>query len=181
MRIIVVGVPGAGKTSIMEEVSKRVNYKIVNYGDVMLQMAIGKNLVEHRDEMRKLPIEIQRELQEEAAKKIGTMENVIVDTHLTIKTPSGYFPGLPKWILDEIHPDLIVIVEAEPQEIIRRRKNDTSRKRDYETYEEIEEHIMANRYAGFTCSILTGAPLMILQNRDGMLDLAVQKFMEAFK
>ncbi len=181
MRIIVAGVPGAGKTTIMEEVSRRVNYKIVNYGDIMLQMALEKNFVKHRDEMRKLPIELQRKLQSEAARKIGSMEKVIIDTHLTIKTPSGYFPGLPRWVLDEINPNLIVIVEAEPHEIIRRRKKDTSRKRDYETSEEIEEHIQANRYAGFACSILTGAPIMILQNRDGMLDVAVKKFMEAFK
>ena len=181
MRVIVAGVPGAGKTSIMEEVAKKVNYKIVNYGDVMLQMAVEKNIVNHRDEMRKLPINLQRKLQKEAAKKIGSMENVIIDTHLTIKTLSGYFPGLPKWILEEIDPDLIVLVEAEPHEIMRRRKSDTSRERDYETYEEIEEHIQANRYAGFACSVLTGAPIMILQNRDGMLDVAVQKFMEAFK
>ena len=181
MRVIVAGVPGAGKTSIMKEVSKRVNYKIVNYGDVMLQMALAKKLVNHRDEMRKLPIRIQRELQRDAAKKIGAMDDVIVDTHLIIKTPSGYFPGLPKWVLEEINPDLIVIIEAEPNEIMRRRKSDTSRKRDYETYEEIEEHIQANRYAGFACSVITGAPIMILQNRDGMLEVAVQRFMEAFK
>ncbi len=181
MRIIVAGVPGAGKTSIMEEVSKRVNYKIVNYGDVMFEMALERKLVTHRDSMRKLPIEIQKELQREAAKKIGAMENVIIDTHLTIKTPSGYFPGLPKWVLEEIEPNLIVIVEAEPHEIMRRRKKDNTRKRDYESYEEIEEHLKANRYAGFACSILTGAPVLILQNRDGMLDQAVNKFLEAFK
>ena len=181
MRIIVAGVPGAGKTSIMNEVSKRTNYRIVNYGTVMLDIAKSQGLVDDRDEIRKLPIETQIKLQREAAKKIGSMEKIIVDTHLTIKTPSGYFPGLPVWVLDEIKPNLIVVVEAEPHEIMRRRKNDTTRKRDFETYEDIKEHIQANRYAAFACSVLTGAPVMILTNRDGMLEQAVEKFMEAFR
>ena len=181
MRIIVAGIPGAGKTSIMNKVAEKMNYKIVNYGTVMLEMAQGRKLVEHRDEMRKLSIELQRELQKEAAKKIGSMENVIIDTHLTIKTISGYFPGLPRWVLEEIEPDLIVIVEAEPHEIMRRRKTDKTRKRDYETYEEIEEHIKANRSMGFACSMLTGATVLILKNRDGRLEESVKKFLGALK
>lgn len=181
MRVIIAGVPGAGKTSIMNEVAKRTNHSIVNYGTVMLEMARGRGLVDDRDEIRKLPIEVQKDLQKRAASKIGSMENIIVDTHLTIKTPSGYFPGLPEWVLREIKPDIIVVVEAEPHEIMRRRRNDASRKRDFETYEDIKEHLLANRYAAFACSVLTGAPVMILTNRDGMLEQAVQKFMEAFR
>jgi adenylate kinase len=33
------------------------------------------------------------------------MKNVIVDTHCTVKTPKGYMPGLPAWVLKEIKPD----------------------------------------------------------------------------
>ena len=181
MRIIVAGIPGAGKTTIMDRVAEKINYKIVNYGDLMLEMARERNIVNERDEMRKLPVEIQKELQRKAAMKIGKMENVIVDTHLTIKTPSGYFPGLPRWVLDEINPNLIVVVEASPHEIIRRRKNDKSRKRDAETYDEIEEHIKANRSMAFACSMLTGATVLILKNRDGRLEESIEKFMEAIK
>ncbi len=181
MRVIIAGVPGAGKTSIMKEVAKKTNHQIVNYGTVMLEIAKEKGLVEHRDEIRKLPIVKQKELQREAARKIGGMKDTIVDTHLTIKTPSGYFPGLPIWVLDEIKPDLIVVVEANPHEIIRRRKADTTRQRDFETQDDIREHLEANRYAAFTCSVLTGAPVMILTNRDGMLEQSVERFMEAFK
>ncbi len=181
MRVIIAGVPGAGKTSIMREVANKTNHEIVNYGSVMLQLALEKGLAKDRDEIRKLPIDIQKDLQREAARKIGEMDNIIVDTHLTIKTPSGYLPGLPVWVLNEIRPDLIVVVEAEPHEIMRRRKSDTSRRRDFETYDDIKEHLSANRYAAFACSVLTGAPVMILTNRDGMLEQAVQKFMEAFR
>ncbi len=181
MRVIVAGVPGAGKTSIMREVANRTNHDIVNYGTLMLELAKSRNLTNDRDSIRKLPIEIQKELQKEAARKIGEMDDVIVDTHLTIKTPAGYFPGLPEWVLKEINPNLIVVVEAVPHEIMRRRRLDNTRKRDFETQGDIKEHLDANKYAAFACSILTGAPVMILTNRDGMLEQAVERFMEAFK
>ncbi len=181
MRVIVAGVPGVGKTTIMEEVAKRTNYRIVNYGTVMLEMARKEGLVEHRDEMRKLPVEIQRRLQREAAEIIGKMENVIVDTHLTIKTRAGYLPGLPVWVLDKLKPELIVIIEASAAEIVGRRARDESRERDYESEKEIKEHLDANRYAAFACSVYSGANVLILENNEGMVERAVEKFMEALK
>jgi len=148
---------------------------------VMLEIARERGLAEDRDSIRTLPISLQKELQKDAARRIGAMDDIIVDTHLTIKTPSGYFPGLPEWVLKELRPELIVVVEANPHEIVRRRRSDTTRRRDFETYEDIEEHLKANRYAAFACSVLTGAPVMILNNRDGMLEQSVARFLEAFK
>ncbi len=179
MRIVVGGVPGVGKTTIMEEVSRRSEYPIVNYGTIMFQMAQEKRLVKHRDDMRKLPINIQRELQKKAAEHIGAMENVIVDTHLTIKTPAGYLPGLPIWILERLKPDLIVLIEASPQEIADRRAKDETRRRDMESVKEIKEHLDANRYAAFACSVYSGANVLILENNEGMVEDAVKKFLGA--
>ncbi len=181
MRIVVGGVPGVGKTTIMEEVSRRSMYPIVNYGTVMFQMARQKELVTNRDDMRKLPINIQRELQKKAAEQIGAMENVIIDTHLTVKTPAGYLPGLPIWVLERLRPALIVLIEASPQEIAGRRARDESRKRDVETLEEIREHIEANRYAAFACSVYSGANVLILENNEGMVEKAVKRFLGAIE
>ncbi|MEM4314217.1 MAG: AAA family ATPase, partial [Thermoplasmata archaeon] len=36
MRIVVTGVPGVGKSTIMDGVAKNIDYKIVNFGDIML-------------------------------------------------------------------------------------------------------------------------------------------------
>ncbi|MCD6275965.1 MAG: adenylate kinase [Thermoplasmata archaeon] len=181
MRVVVAGVPGVGKTTIMEEVAKRTNYPIVNYGTIMLEIAKKENLVRHRDEMRKLPINIQRKIQREAAEKIGEMENVIVDTHLTIKTPAGYLPGLPVWVLEKLKPELIVVIEASPEEIAGRRAKDETRIRDAESLKEIKEHLEANRSSAFACSVYTGANVLILENNEGMVDKAVERFMEALK
>ncbi len=181
MRVVAAGVPGVGKTSILNEVSARAGYPVVNYGTLMLEVARERGLVEHRDEMRKLPVDVQRDLQKIAAEKIARMEDVIVDTHLTIKTPAGYFPGLPVWVLNAMKPEMIVVVEATPQEIAARRAKDADRKRDPEDLEAIREHLYVNRYTAFSCSVLTGATVLILNNGDGKIEEAVERFMEALK
>jgi len=181
MRVIAAGVPGVGKTSILNNVAERANYPIVNYGTLMFEMAQAEGLVSDRDEMRKLPVSVQRDLQKRAAEKIAKMDDVIVDTHLTIKTPAGYFPGLPKWVLDAMKPEMIVVIEASATEIFERRKKDTTRKRDFDTVEDIEEHLKVNRYTAFACSMYTGATVLILKNNDGELENAVDMFMEALR
>ena len=181
MRVVAAGVPGVGKTSILNEVAKRARYPIVNYGTLMFEMAQAEGLVNDRDEMRKLPVSTQRDLQRRAAEEIAKMNDVIVDTHLTIKTPAGYFPGLPKWVLDAMKPEMIVVIEASAAEIFERRKRDATRKRDFEGIEDIEEHLKVNRYTAFACSIYTGATVLILKNNEGELEKAVDRFMGALK
>ena len=68
--IVVAGVPGVGKTSVLDGVAKKTGINVVIFGTVMYEIAKERSLVEHRDEIRKLPSEVQRELQEEAAERI---------------------------------------------------------------------------------------------------------------
>jgi adenylate kinase len=180
MRIVVTGVPGVGKTSVMEGVAKEKNLKIVNYGTVMFEVAQAAGLVEDRDQMRKLPVEKQREIQEKAAEKIYEMGDVIVDTHCTIKTPGGYYPGLPEWVLRKLQPDRILLVEATKEEIANRRSKDKSRVRDAEAEEEIDEHQRMNRYVAMAYSMLSGASIKIVFNHDNGLEKAVDDVLKVF-
>ncbi len=181
--IIVTGTPGAGKTTILKKAIEKIKnkYKIVNYGDVMLEIAKRKNLVRNRDEIRKLDASIQREIQKEAARNIAEMsknENVIVDTHCLIKTPEGYLPGLPIWVLEELKPNIIVLIEANPDEIIRRRQKDKTRYRDVEEEKELKLHQEMNRAVAVAYAMVTGATVKIIENHDGMLDKAVSEFLK---
>ena len=179
MVVILAGVPGAGKTTVIQEALKEKDMKIVNYGTVMLEIAKEMG-VKARDEIRKLPAEKQREIQEEAAETICKMGDVIVDTHCTIKTKEGYLPGLPYAILKKLNPRLIIIIEAEEKEIIARRaKDENIRERDAEGIEEIREHQMMNRIAAMTYATLTGATIKIVKNNDGMLETAAREVAKA--
>ncbi|AAM01242.1 adenylate kinase [Methanopyrus kandleri] len=185
--IVATGVPGVGATTVTTEAVKELEgYEHVNYGDVMLEIAKEEGLVEHRDEIRKLPAEKQREIQRLAARRIAKMaeekEGIIVDTHCTIKTPAGYLPGLPIWVLEELQPDVIVLIEADPDEIMMRRVKDSEeRQRDYDRAHEIEEHQKMNRMAAMAYAALTGATVKIIENHDDRLEEAVREFVETVR
>ncbi len=180
MRMVVSGVPGVGKTSVMEGAAKDKGIAIINYGTVMFKVAKDEGLVENRDQIRKLPVEKQRDIQEAAAEKIYEMGDAIVDTHCTIITHGGYYPGLPERVLNKLKPHRIVLVEATAKEILSRRGKDDSRIRDKEGEREIEEHQLMNRYAAMAYAALSGASVKIIYNHDNGLDNAVKELLKVF-
>ena len=182
MIVIVAGIPGAGKTTVMNEVLKKRSIKVINYGDEIFKIAKEKGLASHRDELRKLPYETQRKMQIEAARNIAKLRNVIIDTHCTIKTPFGYLPGLPYDVLNILKPSRIILIEAFPEEIMERRNKDAEiRERDKESIESMEEHQLMNRIAAMGYAILTGATVKIIKNRQGRLQEAAEEMIEALE
>jgi adenylate kinase len=173
--IVVTGIPGVGKTTVMKNATKGINIKFVTFGTVMSEIAIEEGLVKDRDEMRKLTLDEQKDLQIKSAEKIANMENVILDTHCTIKTPKGYLPGLPEWVIKKLNPTAIVVVEADPEEIFNRRTGDPTRNRDPDTKEQIAEHQMINRATAMAYAALSGATVKIVFNHDNAIDVAVEQ------
>jgi adenylate kinase len=174
--IIVTGVPGVGKTTVVERAAEELGLDIVVYGTEMLEVARKKGLVEDRDEMRKLDAETQREVQKAAAESIAEKGRVIVDTHGFIRTPGGYLPGLPEWVAKSIEPDTVFLIEADPDAIAERRADDETRERDVDTPEAIGLHQELNRNAASTVATLSGATVAIVENEDGAVDRAVDDF-----
>lgn len=173
LRAVVVGVPGVGKTTVVDKlVSGYKGARLVNFGTVMLETGISLGLVKHRDEMRKLPVETQRRLQKAAATKIAAMKEslVVVDTHLFIRTPEGYWPGLPFDVVRAMKPTHLILVEATPKEITHRRAADTTRYRDDVTKGDLAEELALTRSFLATSSTLTGAPMTIVRNAQGKQD-----------
>ena len=184
--IVVAGIPGVGKTTVIENAVKYArekgkNIKVVNFGDVMLEIAKEEGIVSDRDELRKQPPHIQKEIQKKAAKKISGMVSegsVIVDTHMTIKTPKGYWPGLPEWVIREIEPSKIIIIEASEEEIYARRERDASRRRDVESMEEIRLHQEINRAIAMAYSIYNASWVKIIYNREGRVKDAIKELLD---
>ncbi len=143
--IIVTGIPGVGKTTVMDAAAEKAGRPVIQYGSVMFEVASEQGLVSHRDEMRSLEPAVQREVQQAAAAKMAAMGDIVVDTHCTIKTPRGYLPGLPAWVLDALKPDTVVLVEADDDEIAARRAGDATRNRDADSIDAIAQHQEQNR------------------------------------
>ncbi len=173
--MVVVGIPGVGKTTIVQGViSGYPGAKLVGFGSLMLESALSKRWVKSRDEMRKLPVEKQKRLQKLAAAKIANMKAkaVIVDTHLFIRTEEGFWPGLPFEVVRAMDPTHLVLVEAAPEDIAKRRSADASRQRDSLSLEGLGEELSLGRSFMAVASSLTGAPMMIVKNEQGKQDQA---------
>ena len=165
--VIVTGVPGVGKSTVMNA-AQEYGYEIVNFGSTMFEEA-QKEGVNDRDDMRKLPIEKQQSLQKQAGERIAQMGNVVVDTHASILTPSGYMPGLPEWTIRALNPNIIVTA----QEIAGRRSKDSSRVRDAD---DIDMHQKVNRDYAATAASIVGATVSIVENHDDEVEIAVEQF-----
>ncbi|HDI72558.1 MAG: adenylate kinase [Candidatus Altiarchaeales archaeon] len=189
MLAVLTGIPGTGKTTVAKKALEilrgdNISYELVTYGDIMFDIAKSENLVEDRDQMRKLNPEQQKKIQKEAARRISEMgagKNIIVDTHCTIRTPRGYLPGLPKWVLDELKPDVFIIIEAKPKEIAMRRQEDKTRQRDGELTEEIRLHQELNRDIAMAYSVLSGCTVKIVKNPQGRIDEAARNMSEILR
>ena len=179
--VVLTGIPGSGSTTLLNKAVEEVDYLHLNYGDIMTEIAIKNELVSHRDELRKLPAETQKDIQAKAAAEIkarSESDNVIVDTHCTINTPAGFLPGLPIWVLEQLQPDQFILVEANPDEIIYRRLNDDTRERDLQKVKEIDLHQQMNRATSMAYATLTGATVRIVENHDNHLDSNIKKLID---
>jgi adenylate kinase len=175
--IIVMGLPGAGKSTVLKGVRGEV--KQVNYGTLMFEIAKEKFGIADRDQMRRLPVENQKQVQAEVAERLSKEEGkVILDTHCSIKTGRGYLPGLPFELLSKLRVEGVVLVTAKPQEVFERRSKDPSRDRDEETLEDVEEHDSMNRAFLAAYAAHRGCPAMIIYNAQGKVEEATAKLQQ---
>jgi adenylate kinase len=184
-RAIVVGIPGVGKTTVITRAADILNEngvkaKVVVFGTIMFEEA-QKLGINHRDELRKMPVEDQKKLQDMAAHRIAHMPDkvVMIDTHLFISTKQGYYPGLPVSLLNILKPTNFVMIAAEPKEILARRLSDKTRDRDIKNEGDIKDELEISQIMVASCSILTGAPFTIVMNSDGKLDEAALQIVNA--
>jgi len=184
-RVIIVGIPGVGKTTVVNKIvemmkEKKFTVESVVFGTVMFEEA-KKLGIKHRDEMRKLPIDEQRKLQIDAANSIAKMEAdfLIVDTHLFIDTKEGYWPGLPLEVLRALSPNNIILIEALPHEIASRRMRDSERDRDFVDETEIAKEIEIARSMLSATGIIIGAPILIVMNRENHIEEVANQILGA--
>ena len=179
-RIIIVGIPGVGKTTIVSKVldtlkAKKISASVSIFGTVMFEEAKKKG-IKNRDELRKLSVPEQKELQSMTARKIASITDdvIIVDTHAFISTKAGFYPGLPHNVLEILMPDIFIMITARPEEIYNRRMKDTTRDRDIVSIDEIKKELDVTSAMLSTCSILCGSPIKMVLNSEGKVDEAAK-------
>jgi adenylate kinase len=175
-RVIIVGIPGVGKTTLVSKVvdllkEKKIKVSVSIFGSVMFEEA-KKNGIKSRDDLRKLSVPEQKKLQSMAAKKIASITDdaVIIDTHAFIATKEGFYPGLPHNVLEILTPDSFIMITARPEEIYNRRMKDTTRNRDIVSIDSIKKELDVTSAMLSTCSILCGSPIKMILNSEGKID-----------
>ena len=179
-KVVIVGIPGVGKTSLLTKLVEHITQQsrtvsVRSFGTVMLEEAM-KNGVKDRDELRKLPIKKQQELQKMAAEDIAKMEDdvILIDTHAFISTKSGFYPGLPNYVIQIIQPTNFIAITASPDEIHNRRMKDETRNRDPISIEDIKKELAVQDAMLSSCSVLSGSPMKVIFNHEGKVDEAAE-------
>lgn len=173
--IILTGIPGCGKSTVLDEALKICpKVKVINFGTEILKESETLGL--SRDDLRKLPIQRQQEFGRLAAQKFSAQSSgtVVLDTHAFIKTPLGFCPGIPQHILELLKPKALAFIECDAKIIYERRNRDQARTRDNDSVEQIEYHQALNRSFMAACSVVTGASLTPIDN-SGALEVAVRQ------
>ncbi len=184
MIVYILGAHGVGKTTVLNTLKEKLgeNWVIINFADEMIPLI--ENLGISRDEMRtKLDLITYRKTQNEASKNIRKKmrknkgKNFIIDSHAVVPTQFGLWPAFPLNILKRIKPDIIIYIYATPQEIMKRRKKDVSRKRSLDI-NEIKEELETSEFYCYIYSVLSGAPLFKVHNKEGKLEETVKEILE---
>ena len=184
-KVVIVGIPGVGKTSLVTKLVQVIKKKnktvsVHSYGTVMLEEA-KKDGIKDRDELRKLPIEKQKELQKIAAEKISKLSDdvIFIDTHAFISTKAGFYPGLPNYVIQIIQPTNFIAISASPDEIHNRRMKDGTRERDPISIEDIKKELAVQDAMLSSCSVFSGSPMKVIFNHEGKIEEAAVNVIDA--
>jgi len=187
--IIVTGIPGTGKTTVCSFIEKLaekagVEVSVINYGTVMMEILHKSGRPMERDAMRKDSVETQRKLQRQVAEAVAQRTRTfngltVIDTHMSIKTPEGYFPGLSCNNLQLLKPEMLVLVEAHPSEIFSRRMKDAGRKRDTSLEDSVKEELTFSRAIAGACAVFMSAPVKVVVNAEGKPQEAAESIIRA--
>jgi adenylate kinase len=176
---VVSGVPGVGVSRVCQLARRDLDegYRLVNVGDVMLEAALERGLTTDRDGLGRLPAREQRLLQRRAAEEVARRareSNLLVSTHLVVRTEHGFLPGFDATTLADVAPDRFVVVDAESATVAARRDD-----ADHRRYGPEDEHSIAFQQqlqaaAAANYAISTGAPVRYLRNEDDPADAAAE-------
>lgn len=182
MIAVVFGIPGVGKSTLVNRVKDQLGLKYIHPGNIMYEIASKKGIVENVDQMRKLKLSVQQEIQEEMANVVANHINsesgssFIIDTHAIVKTPQGFFPGLRNAFFEVVKPDIYLVVESKPEMILKRRIADKERvRKDDHSLDEILLHIDLTRDFASAYSIYSQANFAVIENKEGDLEYAVNE------
>lgn len=186
---LVLGTSGVGKNAVVAKALEGLNAKcaVVNFGDITQRMVGDRDKFRRESslaEARKMQVAVAKELARMVKKTEGIL---LVTSHSVLFRESGFWPGFPKWVLDELDVNLVALVTALPEEIAARKAADNSagitdgRTRDSLPLEAILAQQEASRGLAYAYSMYSGAPFKEIVNRQGQLEASASQLRAALE
>lgn len=174
---IVSGVPGVGASEVCQTARAQLGegYRLLNFGDVMLERAVTRGMVQDRNDLATLPRREVRLLQRRAGEYVASIADgpsVLLNTHLAVATAHGFLPGLPPAVRSDVEPTRYVLVEADPETIDERRGQVEYREYREQGTRAIDFHQDFNRAAAMHHAAETGAPVRLVENEGAVEEAA---------
>ncbi len=171
-KIIITGTPGSGKSTILSKITVKV--KVINMGGEMMKILAEKGITE-RDRVRHIPYSETVKTRAEVVKRINKIgEDSLIDTHASVKSSIRYIPGFSTADLDELE-DIkgVIYIDAHANEIMVRRLTDTTRARENDLEDEINQQRRINTSISSYFSSYLDVPLYVIMNRQNQIEKAV--------
>jgi adenylate kinase len=173
---LVSGVTGVGLSSVCQAVRRGLGeeYRLINFGDVMLEQAATSGITTERKELGELSQTQTRRLQRRAGEFVADearTADILLSTHLAVETSAGYIQGLPVEVLHEVSPTAFVLVEADPETILERR-GESDRETGAATERKISFEQDLNRSAALQYARDQNAPVRFIENEGGIEEAA---------
>ena len=174
---VISSVPGVGASEVCRRARQQLGgeYQLLNFGDIMLEEAVTRQLVTDRADLGRLSRReiylLQRRAGEFVASK-ARANAVLVNTHFAVATAHGFVPGLRPEVLDDVDPTRLVLVEAAPETISERRDAVDHREYREQGVRSIDLHQTLNRAAAMNHSLTAGCPVRLVENEGAPADAA---------
>jgi adenylate kinase len=173
---LVSGVTGVGLSTVCQTVRRGLGdeYKLINFGDVMLEQAATSGITTERSDLGELSQTQTRRLQRRAGEFVADeaeTADILLSTHLAVETSAGYIQGLPDEVLHDVSPTAFVLVEANPETILERRgESDRQTRKGSERKIDFEQDL--NRSAALQYARDLNAPVRFIENEGGIEEAA---------
>lgn len=183
---MIAGVPGVGKTSLANHVLiPHDQVQTATFGQYMYRAGRSLGHVSSYEDLERITLDIRARLQAEAVRLIGedsTALPIVIEGHLVVDSPSGFVPGLPAACVDELHLAAIVVLYAQPDEVVRRRQAQADKYRPLSNDpERITRHDELTQAAAAHYSLQRGISLEFLRNPQNELDATAKTFVSYLK
>lgn len=186
--ILLIGVPGVGKTTIGKLASQGIRWKRIDYAELMLLKARKIGLcAPTQDDLLSLSLSSLKQIYDAVDQEIARLsaqERILLETHMVIRRPGlGYWLSTAELLRCYNTKGVIVIVDM-PSGIARKREQNKHRHRSSEELAIVDLDQRINLMNAVACCSNLDIPCKVIYNEMGSLDAidkAVQEILDFIK